>query len=61
MFFYVLEGFTGQTPGKMILGITVANMNGKKATIDKLLLKFCVRPLGYMLLGWVRATLVPIF
>ena len=22
IFFYVLEGFTGQTPGKMILGIT---------------------------------------
>ena len=34
IFFYVLEGFTGQTPGKMILGIMVANMNGEKAGIE---------------------------
>ena len=46
VFFYVLEGFTGQTPGKMILGITVANMNGKKATIDKLLLRAFIKIIG---------------
>lgn len=46
IFFYVLEGFTGQTPGKMILGITVANMNGEKATIDKLLLRAFIKITG---------------
>jgi uncharacterized RDD family membrane protein YckC len=46
LFFYVLEGFTGQTPGKMILGITVANMNGKKASIDKLLLRAFIKITG---------------
>ena len=46
IFFYVLEGFTGQTPGKMILGITVANMNGEKATIDKLLLRAFIKIIG---------------
>ena len=46
LFFYVLEGFTGQTPGKMILGITVANMNGEKASIDKLLLRAFIKITG---------------
>jgi uncharacterized RDD family membrane protein YckC len=46
IFFYVLEGFTGQTPGKMILGITVANINGEKATIDKLLLRAFIKIIG---------------
>jgi uncharacterized RDD family membrane protein YckC len=46
IFFYVLEGFTGQTPGKMILGITVANMNVEKATIDKLLLRAFIKIIG---------------
>ena len=46
IFFYVLEGFTGQTPGKMVLGITVANMNGEKATIDKLLLRAFIKIIG---------------
>jgi len=46
IFFYVLEGFTGQTPGKMILGITVANMNGEKASIDKLLLRAFIKITG---------------
>ena len=46
IFFYVLEGFTGQTPGKMILGITVANMNGEKASIDKLLVRAFIKITG---------------
>ena len=46
IFFYVLEGFTGQTPGKMILGITVANMNGEKVSIDKLLLRAFIKITG---------------
>ena len=46
IFFYVLEGFTGQTPGKMILGITVANMNGEKASIDKLLMRAFIKITG---------------
>ena len=46
IFFHVLEGFTGQTPGKMILGITVANMNGEKASIDKLLLRAFIKITG---------------
>ncbi|MBD01071.1 MAG: hypothetical protein CL841_07005 [Crocinitomicaceae bacterium] len=46
LFFYILEGFTGQTPGKMILGITVANMNGEKASIDKLLLRALIKITG---------------
>ena len=46
IFFYVLEGFTGQTPGKMILGITVANMNGEKASIDKLFLRALIKITG---------------
>jgi uncharacterized RDD family membrane protein YckC len=46
IFFYVLEGFTGQSPGKMILGITVANMNGEKASIDKLLLRAFIKITG---------------
>ena len=52
IFFYVLEGFTGQTPGKMILGITVANMNGEKASIDKLLLRAFIKITG-VLVCWI--------
>ena len=52
IFFYVLEGFTGQTPGKMILGITVANMNGEKASIDKLLLLAFIKITG-VLVCWI--------
>mgnify|MGYP001177723813 CR=1 FL=1 len=46
VFFYAIEGFTGQTPGKMILGITVANMNGEKASVDKLLLRAFIKITG---------------
>ena len=46
VFFYIMEGFTGQTPGKMILGITVANMSGEKASLDKLLLRAFIKVTG---------------
>ena len=35
----IIEGVTGQTPAKMILGIINANQNGTKATTNVLVLR----------------------
>lgn len=39
----LLEGFTGYTVGKLILGIAVGNNDGTKATTSKLFLRFALK------------------
>lgn len=39
----IIEGFTGQTPGKMLLGLTIANQDGSKTSVEKLMARFALK------------------
>ncbi len=45
--FLLLEAFMGQTPGKMILGIKIANADGTQAGVGKLLLRAVLKNIYY--------------
>lgn len=47
--YFLLEGFTGYTLGKFILGIRVANDDGTAAGVGKLLYRYLVKNSGYVL------------
>lgn len=53
--YFLLEGFTGYTLGKLILGIRIASDDGTHAGIGKLLFRWLVKNSGFML------TLVALF
>ena len=47
--YFLLEGLTGYTLGKLILGIRIANDDGTKAGVGKLLYRYLVKNSGYVL------------
>ena len=47
--YFLLEGFTGWTLGKLILGIQVANADGTAASVTTLLTRFAVKNIGSIL------------
>lgn len=47
--YFLIEGFTGYTLGKLILGIRVASDDGTAAPITKLLGRFVIKNIGYVL------------
>jgi len=47
---FLVEGFTGYTPGKFILGIRVANADGSKAGIGSLLTRFVIKNIQTVML-----------
>ena len=56
--YFLLEGFTGYTLGKLILGIRIANDDGTRAGVGRLLLRWLVKNSGsvIMLLAVFTAT-----
>ena len=46
--FMLIEGFTGATPGKMILGLKVKNADGSDAGIGFLLLRAVLKNISYV-------------
>ncbi len=46
---YLLEGLTGFTIGKLIVGIQIGNSDGTKAGIGKLLLRYIIKNIYYLL------------
>ncbi len=46
--FFLLEAFTGRTPGKFMFGLVVANENGTKGNINTLGLRALVKALPYI-------------
>jgi uncharacterized RDD family membrane protein YckC len=44
--YFLIEGFTGYTLGKLILGIRIANEDGTKASVPRLLLRWLVKNSG---------------
>ncbi len=47
--YFLIEGFTGYTLGKLILGIRVASADGTAAPVTKLLGRFLIKNIGYVL------------
>ncbi len=47
--YFLFEGFTGYTLGKLMLGIRIANDDGTRAGVGKLLLRFLVKNSGSVL------------
>jgi uncharacterized RDD family membrane protein YckC len=45
----VIEGFTGWTLGKLILGIQVGNENGTRASVQQLLLRYAIKNCNFLL------------
>ena len=45
----LIEGFTGWSPGKLILGIRVVDESGQRAPVGKLLLRYLVKYSGSVL------------
>lgn len=46
---FLIEGLTGVTPGKLILGLQVGSQDGKKAAIGSLFTRFLVKTSGTIL------------
>jgi uncharacterized RDD family membrane protein YckC len=42
----LVEGFTGFTAGKLLLGIQVGNVDGKKANLNQLMTRFAIKNIG---------------
>lgn len=47
--YFLIEGFTGYTLGKLILGIRVASDDGTAAPVTKLLGRFVIKNIAYVL------------
>ncbi|HJQ65826.1 MAG TPA: RDD family protein [Gemmatimonadales bacterium] len=47
--YFLIEGLTGYTLGKLILGIRVASDDGTAAPVGKLLMRFAIKNSGYIL------------
>jgi len=47
--YFLIEGFTGYTLGKLLLGIRVASDDGTAAAVGKLLTRFAIKNSGYLL------------
>jgi uncharacterized RDD family membrane protein YckC len=46
---FLLEGFTGYTVGKLIVGIQIGNDDGTKAGVGKLLLRYAIKNISSVL------------
>jgi uncharacterized RDD family membrane protein YckC len=48
-FYWLIEGFTGRALGKLILGLRIANADGRKATPARLLARMAVKQSGALI------------
>jgi len=46
LLYNLTDGFLGRTPGKMILGLMIADKEGEKASIEKLMARFALKNIG---------------
>ncbi|HEY6853610.1 MAG TPA: RDD family protein [Gemmatimonadales bacterium] len=54
--YFLIEGFTGFTLGKLMLGIRIANADGTQAAVSKLLLRWAVKNNDFILSVLAAAT-----
>jgi uncharacterized RDD family membrane protein YckC len=54
--YFLLEGFTGYTLGKLMLGIRIANADGTQAPVSKLLMRWAVKNNNFILSVFAAAT-----
>ena len=47
--YFLVEGFTGYTLGKLLLGIRVANEDGSQASVPTLLTRYAIKNINYIL------------
>lgn len=47
--YFLLEGFTGYTIGKLLLGIRIANADGSQASVGKLLERWAVKNINFIM------------
>ncbi len=47
--YFLVEGFTGYTLGKLILGIRVANADGSQAPVSTLLARWALKNINFVL------------
>jgi uncharacterized RDD family membrane protein YckC len=47
--YFLIEGFTGYTLGKLMLGIRIANADGTQAPVSRLLLRWAVKNNNFLL------------
>jgi uncharacterized RDD family membrane protein YckC len=59
--YFLLEGFTGYTLGKLMLGIRIANADGTRAPVSKLLLRWAVKNNNFILNILAVATGISVF
>ncbi|HYK11094.1 MAG TPA: RDD family protein [Gemmatimonadales bacterium] len=57
----VVEGFTGWTLGKLILGIQIGNQDGTPASTDKLLLRWAIKNCNAILTVLAAVTGIAVF
>ena len=56
--YFLIEGFTGYTLGKLMLGIRIANADGTQAPVSRLLLRWAVKNNNFLLRVLALATSV---
>ena len=54
--YFLIEGFTGYTLGKLMLGIRIANADGTQAPVSRLLLRWAVKNNNFLLTVLAAAT-----
>ena len=59
--YFLLEGFTGYTLGKLMLGIRIANADGTQAPVSKLLLRWAVKNNNFILSVLAVVTGISVF
>lgn len=59
--YFLIEGFTGYTLGKLLLGMRIANADGTRAPVSKLLLRWAVKNNNFILNIVAVATGVHLF
>ncbi len=46
--YFLLEGFTGYTLGKLLLGIRIASADGTQAPVSQLLMRYALKNINYL-------------
>jgi uncharacterized RDD family membrane protein YckC len=46
--YFLVEGFTGYTLGKLLLGIRVASADGRQAPVSQLLARFAMKNINFL-------------
>ncbi len=61
LLYTLIEGITGASPGKMMLGLKIGNAHGGQAATGALIIRWAVKNISYICLFLLAATQVSIF